>query len=362
MKRLIFVCLTLGLFCSVCNAQKSRSRKIYVDKEAVWVGEKEFLYSLNKSTDDVVVYDIRNSASGEDMERDEILCVNKIGDDMLVGTRRNGLIRLLEDNTLKRFMSAQWVYSTMYDNDTDELWVGTISRLYNISDNKVGYADMPGAMFSSDFLIRDICKDNNNVMWIANSGGIQDVYMSKYDAKSDAANDVSEFSKYDYLKKIDCGEDGILWVGSSQNGLLKFDNEKVVAYNMGNSNLPDDNINDLHVAEDGVIWMISGDKLVSFDGTSFVLHPLGNVDDLSNVTVDGNVVWVSSSTALYAYYPENGFAVKKVDFATAVSGIGMVYMGKSGNEFLYDISGMRVNMPAFGKIVVTSSKRKILIK
>lgn len=363
MKRLFFVCLTFWACFSVCYAQKSKSRSIYTEEENVWVGEKEFLYCLNKATGDTKVFAIPNYTSDGVSKKDEIFCVNRMGDEILLGTRGNGVVCLsLADNTFDRLMSMQWVYTTIYDNDKDELWVGTISRLYNISDTKTNYLKIPGAAFASDFFITDILIDDYNTVWISNKGGSGDVYMSKYDAEEDVVSDVLDFSKYDYLRKIECDKDGVLWIASSQNGLLKYEKETVVVYNTSNSLLPNNSIKDLQVASSGLVWMISGDKLVSFDGTSFVSHLISEYDRFLNVAVDGDIVWVSSATALYSYHPESGQFEKKIDFAVSISGVEMVTVDGHNNNVLYDISGKRVDVYGYGKIVITPSRFKIILK
>ena len=364
MKRFFYCLLGVFAFLSSVSAEVLKSGKIYVEKGTVWVGEKEFLYCLDKSTEGIAVFAIPDYISSGKTKTDEVLCINKVGEEMLIGTRGNGLLRFLPaDNTFARYKSMQWVYSTIYDVDTDNLWVGTICRLYGISGGKTSYVDMPGTAFSSNFFILDILQDGNKNVWVASAGG-NNSNLFRYDISADIADEVLAFVPYGDLTKMLYDTDGNLWVGSYENGLLKYSNGVVTEYNTTSKTLPDNYVSDLKLSDDGLIWLICGGRLMSFDkGTADVVaYPFDGDNDFKSIAIDGNIVWVLSSKALYSYSMGSGLFDKKIDFSASVSGVEAVPKDKNENGFLYDISGKRISPLSSGKIAVTSSGHKIMVK
>jgi ligand-binding sensor domain-containing protein len=104
----------------------------------------------------------------------------------------------------------------------------------------------------------------------------------------------------DYLvKAIDFDSKGNAWIGTSRQGLIKYDGKSVIVYNSENSILPEDPIIwDLKVDHDDNIW-IGTEGLVKFDGEFFQIFNTGNSplleDFVSIIAVDqNNIVWLAS--------------------------------------------------------------------
>jgi ligand-binding sensor domain-containing protein len=108
-------------------------------------------------------------------------------------------------------------------------------------------------------------------------------------------------------------ENGALWIGTYQHGLIKFDGTNWEHYNYQSGNLPDNGIHALAVEEspstdDYVLWVGTGNGLIKFDGTSW-----------SNVKIeDDSTKWVNAIA-----FEDGGISFSE----------GTMYVGAETGEF-----------------------------
>jgi ligand-binding sensor domain-containing protein len=76
---------------------------------------------------------------------------------------------------------------------------------------------------------------------------------------------------------------GNVWIGTSQDGVCKFDGENWTTYDTSNSGLADDSINAITIDHSGNVWIgTSIDGVSKFDGATWTTYDTSNSGLVSN--------------------------------------------------------------------------------
>ena len=116
---------------------------------------------------------------------------------------------------------------------------------------------------------------------------------------------------------------GIKWIGSSDVGLIKFDENNFVNFNTSNSGIPSNQINCLSVSNSNALWIGTPSGLAIFNGSTWNVFNTSNSElpnnDVNAVTFDqsGNA-WIGTN---------NGFA--------SFDGINWEVFNYSSDQFEY---------------------------
>lgn len=145
------------------------------------------------------------------------------------------------------------------------------------------------------------------------------------------------------INDIAVDPDGNIWIAT--NGLIKFNGTDFTLYNSANSDIPVDLIKSVAADMDGNVWFTSNTSdaggLVKYDGATFTVYTPSNSDLPDNVAkniyVDfNNNVWVSTTETL------NNASVVKI----------------SGNDWtVYSNSALGFTPAGIGQLVVNSSDK-----
>ncbi|MFM1874929.1 MAG: hypothetical protein RL266_666 [Bacteroidota bacterium] len=108
---------------------------------------------------------------------------------------------------------------------------------------------------------------------------------------------------------------GNIWAAAGNSGLVMFDGTNWTVYNTANSGMPNNWVN--YVSEDnqGNIWVATGGGFAKFDGANWTTYNVGDYGRVVIQTTDGSI-WLASTTRLTRV---NGMAL--TDFTTGNSGI-----------------------------------------
>lgn len=88
-----------------------------------------------------------------------------------------------------------------------------------------------------------------------------------------------------FITAIAFDSEGIAWLGTFKQGLIKFDGKEII-YNENNSSLPDSSVMwDIAVDKDDNIWIGSDKGLIKFDKNIFTIY------NKSNSPIAEDVVW-----------------------------------------------------------------------
>lgn len=93
-----------------------------------------------------------------------------------------------------------------------------------------------------------------------------------------------------------------LWVGSSNNGIAKFDGSNWTAYNTHNSSLPSNSIRCITVDYNNNVWIGTSNGLTKFDSQNWAVYDTTNsilpYHIISSLAVDkNNVLWIGCGHA-----------------------------------------------------------------
>ncbi|MDX9977600.1 MAG: two-component regulator propeller domain-containing protein, partial [Candidatus Cloacimonadales bacterium] len=219
-------------------------------------------------------------------------------------------------NTINSELSSNTITALKTDK-FHNIWVGTEGGgLIKISnqDEWQNYNESNSQIPSN--VVKDINIDNNDVLWVATDYGL-----CTYNPITDRWE---IFNKYNTplpdndIKKINFSPDfKTAWIASDA-GLVKKQNNTWVVYNISNSELPTNIINDVKQDSSGFVWIATASGVVKTDEFSWQNYNSSN----SNLT-DNNVKLV-----LLEYVSKN--KTKKL-FATVNQGL---FIFNSGNASL----------------------------
>lgn len=96
------------------------------------------------------------------------------------------------------------------------------------------------------------------------------------------------------------------WLGTWQNGLIKFDNTNWTNFTTSNSDLPNNQINCVANDNNGNIWIGSASGLTKFDGNVWTNYNVSNSDLPTNSIVsiaidENNKVWLTTANELVEF-------------------------------------------------------------
>src|SRR5690554_808679 len=108
--------------------------------------------------------------------------------------------------------------------------------------------------------------------------------------------------------KINCvvnDHDGHVWIGTP-SGLTKFDGSNWTTYNNTNSNLPTNSIVSIAIDQNNQVWLTTANELVHFTGHSW--HIYSDIDGnwfggANSLRIDhNNKKWMSGGYGIYSFY------------------------------------------------------------
>ncbi len=324
---------------------------LFIDSDNTkWVGTSDGLGRF----DDInwTVFDTANS----ELPYPVIRCINKDENNTLwignyvYGTGGQCLATLQSD-------SIWTIYTTDNSGLPDNLittiniyqnkkWVGTYNGIASFDNNEWETYELGCGL--PDEKVTNIAVGNNDNKWVATSNGL-----SKFNGNEWVTyNSNNSQLPVDAINSIEVDSNNIVYVNTRGGGLVVINNDVWTVYNTTNSGLPDDNvycctfdkngsiyigtdngfaifiynewivydtvnsglpynqIRDIIIDYDSVVWLISGwnmRKVVSFDGSEWVIHTGENGLPLwSNVfsmAVDhDNIKWLGTNQwGIYSY-------------------------------------------------------------
>jgi len=112
---------------------------------------------------------------------------------------------------------------------------------------------------------------------------------------------------------------GIKWIGSSDIGLIKFDENNFVNFNISNSPIPSNQINCLSVSTSNEIWIGTPSGLTIFNGSTWNLFNTSNSDlpnnDVNAITFDqSGLAWIGTNNGFASF---NGITWEVFNYSSA---------------------------------------------
>lgn len=206
------------------------------------------------------------------------------------------------------------IYFLLHDQTTNVHWAasfnGGLSKV--IGETITTYTTSNSAIPSDK--LRTLTFAPNGILWV----GTKDNGIFSFDTTNNVFVDYNPSNSG--MPDIECwgmttDQFGNIWAGAGNSGLVKFDGSNWTLYSTGNSGMPHNWVN--YVSEDnqGNIWVATGGGFAKFDGTNWTTYNVGDYGRVVIQTSDGNI-WLASTTRLTMI---SGGTL--TDFTTSNSGI-----------------------------------------
>jgi len=117
-------------------------------------------------------------------------------------------------------------------------------------------------------LLTSIAVDNSNIKWI----GTSDLGLIRFDEVNfDNFNTSNTGIPSNQINCISISNNNDIWVGTN-NGLGIYNGGSWQVYKIDNSGLPNNNVNDIEIDNEGSAWIGTNNGLVKFDGLNWVQY------------------------------------------------------------------------------------------
>lgn len=188
--------------------------------------------------------------------------------------------------------------------DGKYIWIGTYTGGVNVLNTETHTWKQyhAGEKYSNmyDESCYAIDKDSRGNLWVCNMSGI-----CKYDPASDKFIRMHKLNTL--VLTIEEDRSHNVWFGAPGGGLLCYTNKgKWISYDSANSRLPSNQVNCLHLDENGVLWIATTKGLCRYDEVhhSFVTYhldaPSNNIQCI--LEINGQL-WLTTTNGLICFVP-----------------------------------------------------------
>ena len=349
---------------------------IYEDNEGrFWIGTDEGLNLFDRKKGLFTRYDFitddlsRSGSPSSSGHRQGINAITGDGiqDNLLIGTDKNGLWKFdINKRTFSKYKidfssdpdgKIGWIQS-FYKSQTGKLWM--------ISDNSVTSLELRSGRFRSyiefpkmdkrnvyesrSYAYGNIIEDQRGIIWFGFVNYERGIFY--LDEKTDAVQlyqlypGQSQNSFSNRIFSLYSDNSGIVWAGTLDRGLWKFDRRKsnfqVLKYEAGNPNsLSNSAVYDIIYDKKGYLWICTEAGLDKYDvkGNKFT-HYLENKEKKNpprrRIVFDKTgEIWVAGTMGLDKFNPVTGSLIHYADNSAAAPGLA----GKSIFRLIRDHLG-----------------------
>lgn len=326
---------------------------------------------------------------------------------IVIGIHKSSLVIL---DTEKRIVKEVKFPKTMsiFDMcviDSESVYLATSNGLlvFNVKTKKLSYSILKGHIVQSIAKSKSndywVAYDNTEILkWIPSKNKIRQIRLSRQLLNSQS-----------FVNSLLEDENGMLWVASSNAGLLKFDTKppKIISYDVKADLLPNYKTLDIHALSKNDIWAVCGTegvqhinittgvattlRLPQYNYRSVLVRKNGEIllgttqglllynqetkryeeiplvdNQYKNITVNelcedclGNI-WIATQCGLYKY---NGAVLKKIDLSVKDDNILSAFEDKEGNIWVATESGVKMkkaNQDDFADIKGNSETSNIM--
>lgn len=260
----------------------------------MWFGTKDGLNKYNTRNFEIYKRERGKRSSLTSAQNINALLTDSKGN-LWVGTQKGLNKYLPESNSFKRFVTnpkktntiSHNIIRSLFEDKSGQIWVGTDSGLNKLNKDDTfirfqkGDVNIPGLAHQ---LVKSIYQDYKGLMWIATMNGLtsmelingkyvfQSYYHKKDDPNSLIDNDLSvvyEDSKHN------------LWIGTHNNGLELFDQEKgsfrhFISKKDDPNSISSNVIRKIKMAADGKLWISTLHGINILDLESFKFSVLNH--------------------------------------------------------------------------------------
>lgn len=219
-------------------------------------------------------------------------------------------------------------------NDNNDVWVGTQTGLYQIIDGNWTEFNIDNSDLHANW-IDDVEFNTNGDVWAMNTEAI-----SIYNGSSWTSLPNIPIS---YYRDLEIGSDGTVWIGSSLEGLARYQNGSWETYNSSNSELNSNKVYEIEIDANGHAWLCTFYGIMEFDGTTWTDHSSnipGNIPDDVAFEQDGDV-WVATWQGLSYYNGTEWTTYTSTDLPDIpVEDVNTITIDENGDKWFGSIYGV----------------------
>jgi ligand-binding sensor domain-containing protein len=144
--------------------------------------------------------------------------------------------------------------------------------------------------YTNGDVINDIYEEGN-YLWVGTNGGI--VKVDKTTGTPTFFNQSSMGALLNGILSIAVDKNNVMWLGTENIGIVKYDGSQVSVYDSTSSNIKD--IVDIEIDAQNKKWFIASGYLYDLTGTTITFHQVGNSTTATSITIDPlNNMWVGT--------------------------------------------------------------------
>ena len=194
----------------------------------------------------------------------------------------------------------------VYIDNNNAVWVGTVRGVSKLDGGKWTNYTSSNMPLLGNGVVRAITQFNGDYYF----GGYGFYSLINFDGTN--WNTVPGISVNE-ITTLESDNAGNLWIGTNDNGVMKYDGTNVVNYNSSNSQLPADHVQKIYKDNIGNIWVTMADLMTyqggiaKYDGNSWQIFTKQNSkltnDNIHSITEDnlGNMWFGTDSLLLFKY-------------------------------------------------------------
>lgn len=190
---------------------------------------------------------------------------------------------------------------------------GTETTIYSNHDSSINKLTIDIPINATDFQIDYYIEDASSVdMVFFNTNTNDMVHQETISGQIDFNYDYTFFTNIQTNQIIDITIDNLdnKWLGTWQNGIIKYDDTDWINFTTSNSGLPNNQINSIANDNNGNIWIGTSSGLTKFDGTNWTNYNTTNsnlpTNSIVSIAIDNNNnVWLTTINELVEFTGNN---------------------------------------------------------
>jgi len=270
------------------------------------------------------------------------------------------------------------IHSLYYDEQTCDMWIGTFRNSlfrYNLKTKaKKRYEIIPGFTSNSVF---SFAKQRDGKLWVATTQGLR-----WYDDKTDSFQKMGHgFLDNHFVYTLTADAANNIWAGTTTNGFFRIEGKtgQVTEWNVTNTRngLKDNYVTSIYVADDGLVWLgTNNNGLQTFHPQTGKFSQIEGESTLQQCTVCSIIgdsfghIWISTSRGLFRYSSktraltrfttENGLPTNQFNFSSSLRcSDGNLYFGTVDGLVYFNprnLEGGKVDYKVFLKQLTINGK------